>query len=82
MNDFLIIIKDDEELTNLKHELTTHFEMKDEHEFNDIKIHQMNYIHILFHWYRMQDCNFMNISMNSSIKLIAIMNLNAKIDFS
>ena len=29
MNDFLIIIKDDEELTNLKHELTTRFEMKD-----------------------------------------------------
>ena len=53
--------KDDEELTSLKRELTTRFEMKDmreikrflemkiEHEFNDIKIHQMNYIHILFH---------------------------------
>ena len=29
MNDLLIMIEDDEELTNLKHELTTHFEMKD-----------------------------------------------------
>ena len=29
MNDLLIMIEDDEELTNLKHRLTTHFEMKD-----------------------------------------------------
>ena len=61
MNGLLIMIKDDGELTSLKHELTTHFEMKDmekvkrflemkiEHESNDIKIHQMNYIHTLLH---------------------------------
>ena len=61
MNDFLIIIENDKELTNLKRELTVHFEMKDmreikrflgmeiEHESNDIKIHQMDYIHILLH---------------------------------
>ena len=29
INDFLIIIEDDEELANLKRELTIHFKMKD-----------------------------------------------------
>ena len=93
MNDLLIMTKDDEELTSLKHELTTHFEMKDlrevkrflemkiEHESNDIKIHQMNYIHTLFHRHEMQDYNSVNTSMNSSIKLIVIMNSNVKINF-
>ena len=56
--------------------------MKIEYESNDIKIHQMNYIHILLHRYEMQDCNFINISMNSSIKLIVIINSNIKVDFS
>ena len=85
--------EDDEELASLKRGLITRFEMKDmkevkrfleikiEHESNDIKIHQMNYIHTLLHRYEMQNCNFMNTSMNSSIKLIAIMNSNIKIDF-
>ena len=94
MNDLLIMTKDDEELTSLKHELTTHFEMKDmreikrflgmkiEHESNDIKIHQMNYIHILLHQYEIQDCNSVNTPMNSSIKLIMTMNSDIKIDFS
>ena len=94
MNNLLIMIEDDKELINLKCELTAHFEMKDlekvkgflgmkiEYESNGIKIHQMNYIHILLHRYKMQDCNFMNMSMNSSIKLTMIMNSNAKIDFS
>ena len=94
INDFLIMIKDNEELTSLKRELTIYFKMKDikeikwflgmkiEYESNDIKIHQMNYIHILLHRYEMQDCNFINISMNSSIKLIVIINSNIKVDFS
>ena len=57
------MIKNDKELINLKYELITHFKIKDikeikwflemkiEYEFNDIKIHQVNYIYILFHWY-------------------------------
>ena len=61
MNDLLIMTEDDEELASLKRGLTTHFKMKDikevkrflgmkiEYESNDIKIHQMNYIHTLFH---------------------------------
>ena len=88
------MIKDDKELINLKYELIIHFKMKDlkeikrflemeiEYESNDIKIHQMNYIHTLFHQHEMQDCNFMNMLMNPSIKLITIMNSNVKIDFS
>ena len=88
------MIKDDEKLINLKHELIIHFEIKDmrevkwfldmkiKYKFNDIKIYQMNYIHTLLHRYEMQDCNSMNTSMNSSIKLIIIMNSNIKIDFS
>ena len=94
MNDFLIMTKDDEELTSLKRELTIRFEMKDmrevkrflemkiEHEFNDIKIHQANYIHTLLHRHEMQDCNSMNTPMDSSIKLTATTNSNAKVDSS
>ena len=94
MNDFLIMTEDDGELTSLKRELTTRFEMKDmreikwflgmeiEHESNDIKIYQVNYIRTLLHRHEMQDCNSMNTSMDSSIKLIAIMNSDIKIDSS
>ena len=94
MNDFLIMTKDDEELTSLKRELTTRFEMKDireikrflemeiEHESNGIKIHQANYIHTLLHQHGIQNCNSMNTSMNSSIKLTTITNSNIKIDSS
>ena len=86
--------EDDEELTNLKHGLTAHFEMKDlgevkrflgmkiEHESNDIKIHQTNYIHTLLHRHGMQDCNPVNTPMDPSIKLTAITNSNVKIDSS
>ena len=63
-------------------EIKRFLEMKIEYKSNNIKIHQTNYIHTLFHRHEMQDCNFMNMSMNSSIKLIAIMNSNVKIDFS
>ena len=57
--------ENDEELASLKRELIAHFEMKDmkevkrflemkiEYEFNDIKIHQTNYIHMLFYQYEM-----------------------------
>ena len=94
MNDFLIMTKDDEELTSLKRELTIRFEMKDmrevkrflemkiEHEFNDIKIHQANYIHTLLHRHEMQDCNSMNTPMDSSIKLTTTTNSDIKVDFS
>src|SRR5947207_7531216 len=86
--------KDDEELTSLKRGLTTRFEMKDmrevkrflgmkiEHESNDIKIHQANYIRTLLHRHGMQDCNFVNTSMDSSIKLTTITNSDIKVDFS
>ena len=56
--------------------------MEIEHESNNIKIHQMNYIHTLFHQHEMQDCNLMNMPMNSSIKLTAIMDSDVKIDSS
>src|SRR5947207_11606412 len=56
--------------------------MKIEHEFNGIKIYQMNYIHTLLHRHEMQDCNSVNTPMNPSIKLTATMNSNAKIDSS
>jgi len=94
IDNLLIITKDDEELASLKRGLIIHFEMKDlneikrflgmeiEHESNDIKIHQTNYIHTLLHRHEMQDCNPMNTSMNPSIKLTAIMNSNVKIDSS
>ena len=94
MNDLLIMTKDDEELTSFKRELTARFEMKDlgeikrflgmeiEHESNDIKIHQANYIRMLLHRHEMQNCNPMNTSMDSSIKLTTITNSNAKIDSS
>src|SRR5437762_14019331 len=56
--------------------------MEIEHESNGIKIHQVNYIHTLLHRHGMQDCNSVNTPMNPSIKLIAIMNSNIKIDSS
>ena len=88
------MIEDDEELISLKRGLTARFEMKDmeevkrflgmeiEHEFNGIKIHQMDYIRTLLHRYGMQDCNSVNTPMDSSIKLTTTTNSNAKIDFS
>ena len=94
MNDFLIMTEDDEELASLKRGLTTRFEMKDmgevkrflgmeiEHESNDIKIYQMDYIRTLLHRHEMQNCNSMNTSMDSSIKLTVTMNSNVKVDSS
>src|SRR5947207_10655301 len=94
MNNFLIMTKDDEELTSLKRELTTRFEMKDirevkrflgmkiEHEFNGIKIHRVNYIRTLLHRHGMQDYNSMNMPMDPSIKLTVTTNSDVKVDFS
>jgi len=94
MNNLLIMTEDDGELTSLKRGLTTRFEMKDmrevkrflgmeiEHESNDIKIHQADYIRTLLHRHGMQDCNSVNTPMDPSIKLTATTDSDVKIDSS
>jgi Reverse transcriptase (RNA-dependent DNA polymerase) len=94
MDDLLIMTEDDEELACLKRGLTAWFEMKDlgevkqflgmeiEHEFNGIKIHQVDYIRTLLHQYRMQDCNPMKTPMDPSIKLNATTKSDIKVDSS